>query len=74
MVLMENTSNCCVRGVGGDGKNSVAEGVDEECGFRDGILHLVDGGYHLRGDGELLLGLRQGVHQGADDVGKAGKE
>ena len=71
---MENTGDSCVRGVGGDGKDSVAEGVDKECGFGDGVLHLVDGGDHLRGDGELLLGLGQRVRQGADDMGKARKE
>ena len=46
----------------------------KEFGFRDGILHLVDGGDHLHSDDELLLELGQGVCQGADDVGEAKKE
>ena len=48
--------------------------MDKHGGTGDGVLHLVHSGDHLRGDGEVLLGLGQGVRQGADDVGKAGKE
>ena len=48
MVLLENTGDCCFRGVSGDGKNSIAELVYEECGFGDGVLHLVDSGDRLR--------------------------
>ena len=33
MVFMEDSANCCVRGVGGDGQNSVAAEVDEESGL-----------------------------------------
>ena len=46
--------------------------MHEKGGLGDGVLHLVDGSDHLRGDGEVLLGLGQGVGQGAGDVGKAG--
>ena len=74
MVLMEDTADGSVGGVGGDGKCDVTAGMDEHGGVGDGDLHLVDCGDHLRGDGEVLLGLGQGVHQGADDVGEAGKE
>ena len=74
MVLMEDSADSCVQGVRGDGQNSVVAGVDKERGLGDGVLHLVHGSDHLWGDGELLLGLGQGVCQGADDVGKAGKE
>ena len=35
---------------------------------------LVDRSDPLWGDGEVLLGLGQGVRQGADNVGEAGKE
>ena len=73
MVLMEDSADSCVRG-GGDGQDGVAAGVDKESGLGDGVLHMVDGGDHLWGDSELLLGLGQGVCQGADNVGKAGKE
>ena len=48
------------------------EGVDKESGLGDGVLHLVDSGDHFPGDGELQLGIGQGVHQGADDEGKVG--
>ena len=48
--------------------------MDEHGGIGDGGLHVVHGGDHLRGDGEVLLGLGEGVCQGADDVDKAGKE
>ena len=48
--------------------------MDEHGGFGDGGLHVVHGGDHLRGDGEVLLGLGEGVRQGADDMGEAGKE
>ena len=53
MVLMEDTAERCVRGIGGDGENSAAVGVDEESGLGDGVLHLVDGGDHLWGGGKL---------------------
>ena len=74
MVLVENNGDRCVLGIRGDGEDSVTEGVYKESGFGDGVLHLVDGGDHLLGDLEILLGLGQGVHQGADDVGEAGKD
>ena len=79
MVLMEDPADGSVGGVGGYGQDGVAAGVYkesglEECGLGDGILHLVDGGDHLRSDGEVLLGLRQGVRQGAADMCEAGKE
>ena len=48
--------------------------MDEHGGVGDGGLHVVHGGDHLRGDDEVLLGLGEGVRQGADDVGEAGKE
>ena len=48
--------------------------MDKHGGFGDCGLHVVHGGDHLRGDGEVLLGLGEGVRQGADDVGEAGKE
>ena len=35
---------------------------------------MVHGGEHLRGDGEVLLGLGEEVRHGADNVGEAGKE
>ena len=66
MVLME--------GVGGDGQGGVAARMYKKGSLGDGVLHLVDGSDHLRGDGEVLLGLGQGVRQGVGDVGKAGKE
>ena len=68
---MKNTSNRCVSG---DEEDSVADGMYQEGGIGDGVLHLIDGDDHLLGDGELLLGNRQEVCQRADDVGKAGKE
>ena len=36
MVLMEDTADRCVRGIGGDGENSAAVGVDEESGLGGG--------------------------------------
>ena len=48
--------------------------MNEHGGVGDGGLHEVHGGDHLQGDGEVLLGLGQGVRQGADGVGEAGKE
>ena len=74
MMLVEDACDHRVRGIGGDGEDGVADGVDQEHGVGDGVLHLVDGDDHLLGDGELLLGHGQGVRQRADDVGKAGQE
>ena len=48
--------------------------MHKHSGVGDGVLHLVDSGDHLRGDGEILLCLGQGVREGTDDVGEAGKE
>ena len=56
------------------GQGDVLAGMDKHGGIGDRDFHLVDCGDHLRGNGEVLLGLGQGVRQGADDVGEAGKE
>ena len=74
MVLMEDTADGGVGGVGSDGQGDVTAGVHQHSSLGDGVLHLVDGGERLQGDGEVFLGLGQGVHQGADDVGEVGKE
>ena len=74
MVFMEDTTDGGVGGIGGDGQGDVSAGMDEHGGVGKGCLHMVHGSDHLRGDGEVLLGLGQGVRQGAGDVGEAGKE
>ena len=74
MVLMEDTTDGGVAGVSGDGQGDVSAGVYKHSSLGDHVLHLVDGSDHLRSDGEVLLDLGQGVNQGADDVGEAGKE
>ena len=74
MVLMEDTADGSVGGVGGDGQGDVSAGVHKHGSLGDVVLHLVDGGGHLGGNGEVLLGLGQGVCQGADEVGEAEKE
>ena len=71
VVLMEYTSDGCVRGVCGERANGVA---DEEGGVGDGELHLIDRVEHVRHVDEPLLAGGQGVSQGADNVGKAGQE
>ena len=48
--------------------------MNKEGGFGDGSFHLVNCVEHLLVDGELLCGGGQGVGQGVDYVGKAGKE
>ena len=58
---MEYTSDGCNRGTRGDGENGLPDGVDEEGGVGDGVLHLVDSLQHLRGDGILPRGGGQGV-------------
>ena len=73
MVLMKDTADGGVRGISGDGQGNVLAGMHKHGSLGDGILYLVDGGDHLRGGGEGLLGLGQGVHQGAGDVGEAGR-
>ena len=67
IVLMEDPTDGGVGGVSGDGKGGVPAGMYKQGGLGDGILHLVDGGDHLQGDGELPVGAEDvegtGQHQ-----------
>ena len=74
MVLMEDSADGSVGGVGGDGQGSVAAWMYKKGSLGNGILHLVTAVIISGVMVKSFLAPEHGVRLGGWDVGEAGKE